>query len=977
MVIASLLAGLVGLIRKSIKVSANIWILGLYIHFTYVATLTGGLYSNAMLWLSLLPATTLLLGTISTYVWLCSSIFIMLAMALTQSQGWLNSTLLPATSAWWAMGINAGAIMGICMLILIYEKLNNDHTDDLLKRKQKLEKIQRALIKTRDHKDEFIAVVSHELRTPMNAIVGFTELLKEQVSEHLYPLLGYIQTSAQQLLSVITDILTFSQLQAQKLQLVKEEVLIVEALRSAISRNQHAASHKELQLHLHILPDCPSKVWMDELRFGQILDQLLNNAIKFTKVGRIDLIAMKCNQSLHIDIVDTGIGISPDELTGIFVQFEHASEEIQKRYGGTGLGLSICEKLIELHQGRIGVHSTLGQGSTFWLEIPSAKTDQYPTQPTHLQAKLGDTKTQSFRQRYNELIRRNLPAIPVSYDGKSDFYLFYVLTLIGVVGLFAYTAPSPQVATANLWMTGVLFMGIFLQLVGSPLHIIINTILTIACIHLVYITAYFGGAMSIGTQFFILIPLIPFYLFEFKARFFWLVAALISNALIAYLTAHDMIAIPPGTEHNTLTWTLFNYIPLIGLILFFPLLYKRLRKQTRLSITQKNALMRETRRALSTQETLKNQFIGNVSHELRTPMNAIIGFTNLLGEHVQQNATTKELHSFISQAGRHLMTVIDDMLDYSLLESGTIHFKIEPINLQQIIRNAFFMFSGSINTDQVALRLDLINIPTWIEGDSKRLTQILVNLLSNAVKFTTKGEICLRARPLDEGIEFIVKDTGCGISKEKLTSIFGEFEQASNTSIHRMRGHGLGLSITKRLVEAQHGRILVHSALEQGSEFSCWLPYRTSLQSAGSPVLTEDFTATPMQLKLLVVDDHQLNRLLLRQIVQRVWPAALLHEAINGYEAIEKHQQYGYDIILMDMIMPDLDGVATTRIIRNDLGHPHNQTPILGLTANANDQAKQECLACGMNDIIYKPFDHKILLSKIEKLTTKESCEAN
>jgi signal transduction histidine kinase/CheY-like chemotaxis protein len=713
---------------------------------------------------------------------------------------------------------------------------------------------------------------------------------------------------------------------------------------------------------------------MDELRFGQILDQLLNNAIKFTASGRIDLIAMRSNESLHIDIVDTGIGIRPSELNGIFVQFEHASEEVQKRYGGTGLGLSICEKLIELHQGRIGVHSTLGKGSTFWLEIPIAQADQSLTPPNHSQVDSRIVHTQTLRQRYNALIRQHLPSIPMSYDGKSDFYLFYVLVLIGVVGLFAYTSPSAQVATANLWMTGVLFAGVFLQLAGIPLHIIINTILSIACVHLMYITSYFGGAMSIGTHFFILIPLIPFYLFESKARFFWFAAALASNALIAYLTVHDMIAVPPGSEHNTLTWTILNFIPLIGLILFFPLLYKRLRKQTRLSMVQKNAQMRETRHALSTQETLKNQFIGNVSHELRTPMNAIIGFTNLLGEHVQRTATTKELHSFISQAARHLMTVIDDMLDYSQLESGTIHFKIEPINLPQIIRNAFFMFSGSINPEKVALRLDLINIPTWIEGDSKRLTQILVNLLSNAVKFTTEGEICLRARPLDDGIEFIVKDTGCGISKEKLTSIFGEFEQASTTPTHRMRGHGLGPSITKRLVEAQHGRILVHSTPEQGSEFSCWLPYRTSLQSAGSPVLTEDFTATPMQLKILVVDDHQLNRLLLRQIVQRVWPAALLHEAINGYEAIEKHQQYGYDIILMDMIMPDLDGVATTRIIRNDLGHPLNQTPILGLTANANDQAKQECLACGMNDIIYKPFDHKILLSKIEKLTSKEAC---
>lgn len=260
-------------------------------------------------------------------------------------------------------------------------------------------------------------------------------------------------------------------------------------------------------------------------------------------------------------------------------------------------------------------------------------------------------------------------------------------------------------------------------------------------------------------------------------------------------------------------------------------------------------------------------------------------------------------------------------------------------------------------------------------GDSHRLMQVLVNLLGNAIKFTESGQICLRVQSHPDGVAFDVIDTGIGIETDRVGHLFQHFEQVHALQPARYAGHGLGLAISKRLVEIQKGHITVHSIPGQGSTFSVVMPFRRvsappSLQNPIQPVQRVAETT-----QFLVVDDHPLNRLLVRQILLKIWAQAHLDEAEDGSQALAKMRQHPYDIVLMDMDMdmPVMDGIEASQHIRQQLPHPASLTPILGLTANVNPVDKQRCLEAGMNHVVDKPFNRETLVQCITNLLPQAS----
>jgi CheY-like chemotaxis protein len=311
--------------------------------------------------------------------------------------------------------------------------------------------------------------------------------------------------------------------------------------------------------------------------------------------------------------------------------------------------------------------------------------------------------------------------------------------------------------------------------------------------------------------------------------------------------------------------------------------------------------------------------------------------------------------------------VINDILDLSQMETGKLKLKKEPFNLKRTIRTAFHMFDATYHNEQVKLVLQMDDIPLWVAGDAQRLTQIIVNLLNNAIKFTTHGSIALLVNRCPQGLEFRVRDTGTGIAQEKLQHIFEQFEQVH--SLHRKKGHGLGLSITKQLVEAQHGRIQVNSVEHVGSEFSFWLNLPTCEPQLQQSELIQHKTYANDSFTILIVDDQPLNRLLVKKVLEKAWPNSYLIEAEHGLQAIDAHRQHSVDLILMDVLMPEMDGITATLKIRTELPDEIRQVPIIGLTANAYETTKQDCLIAGMNDVIYKPFNRDELIQRIEELT--------
>ena len=360
----------------------------------------------------------------------------------------------------------------------------------------------------------------------------------------------------------------------------------------------------------------------------------------------------------------------------------------------------------------------------------------------------------------------------------------------------------------------------------------------------------------------------------------------------------------------------------------------------------------------------KQQFLSNMSHEIRTPMNAIIGFTKVILK-TELSAKQKEYLTAIKMSGDALIVLINDILDLAKVDAGKMTFEQIPFKMAASIASMIHLFE--IKTQEKNLKLVKEydpNIPAVLVGDSVRLHQIILNLLSNAVKFTTKGKIRVSVRLLEEDeaqatIEFAVSDTGIGISKEKLKQIFDNFHQASSSTARLFGGTGLGLSIAKQLVEQQGGSIHVKSKVGEGSTFSFILNFKKIKAEA-------EAEADIKNIKVLVVEDMALNQLLMKTLLDDFGFERDI--ADNGKIAIEKLQNKSYDIILMDLQMPEMNGFEATEYIRNTL---NSKIPIIALTADVTTVDVAKCKAVGMNDYISKPVDERLLYSKIIALVQK------
>lgn len=340
----------------------------------YIAAQTGGINSPAMVWLSILAMPVLMLrGPRAALIWIGLIEMALLGMLLATEQGWISGQANVAVDGVpWALVNNALALGDLMFAVIVYNHLHAMQMKELHLRTRELRSTHRALAQAQAHKDEFVAAVGHELRTPMNAILGFNNVLHNELSDRAeqLDLVEHIRRSTEHLLQVVNEILDFSQLQAGKVQLVPRDVDLHAALQELVARHLPLARDKGLSLLLFGLEQLPRHAHLDLPRLRQVMALLLNNAIKFTAKGHVHLhVALQAGR-LHCEVRDTGCGIAPERQAHIFRRFEHADVQTNRIHGGTGLGLSICEQLVLLHGGQIGVRSQPGQGTTFWFEVP-------------------------------------------------------------------------------------------------------------------------------------------------------------------------------------------------------------------------------------------------------------------------------------------------------------------------------------------------------------------------------------------------------------------------------------------------------------------------------------------------------------------------------------------------------------------------------------------------------------------------------
>jgi PAS domain S-box-containing protein len=367
----------------------------------------------------------------------------------------------------------------------------------------------------------------------------------------------------------------------------------------------------------------------------------------------------------------------------------------------------------------------------------------------------------------------------------------------------------------------------------------------------------------------------------------------------------------------------------------------------------------------------KQQFLSNMSHEIRTPMNAIIGFTKVVLK-TDLTAKQKEYLTAIKISGDALIVLINDILDLAKVDAGKMTFEKTPFKLAASISAMLHLFETKIQEKNLILVKEYDNkIPEVLVGDPVRLHQIILNLVSNAVKFTTEGKItvsvCLLSEDEEQAtIEFAIADTGIGIAKNKIEHIFENFQQATSDTSRLYGGTGLGLAIVKQLVEPQGGTIHVSSEMGKGTRFSFILKFAKTKEEAELETGIMELDTEIKNIKVLVVEDIALNQLLMKTLLDDFGFERDI--AGNGKIAIEKLQLKTYDVILMDLQMPEMNGFEATEYIRNTM---NSKIPIIALTADVTTVDLAKCKAVGMNDYIAKPVDERLLYNKIVSLVKK------
>ena len=364
----------------------------------------------------------------------------------------------------------------------------------------------------------------------------------------------------------------------------------------------------------------------------------------------------------------------------------------------------------------------------------------------------------------------------------------------------------------------------------------------------------------------------------------------------------------------------------------------------------------------------KSAFLANMNHELRTPMNAILGFSQILENDPRIPSEQHENILTIKSSGKHLLSLINDVLDISRIDTGEIQITKEPFDLPRMLALIEDMIRIRIADKKLIFSSKYSgNLPTFVLGDSQHLHHVLVNLLGNAVKYTDSGNISLMVTTLpDQKVLFEITDNGPGIKEDELPLIFDAFYQSESCITHGLGGSGLGLTISQLFVRLMGGELTVESSFGVGSTFSFTLPLSTTTFSPNSSISKRiiGFASGQPIVRILVVDDHPDNRRVAKQLLEQV--GCEVCSAINGQEAVELFQSWHPQLILMDMRMPTMDGYEATRTIR---ALPDGDTlPIVALTASAFDDQREQILVAGCNDMLSKPFEATQLFETIGRL---------
>lgn len=539
-----------------------------------------------------------------------------------------------------------------------------------------------------------------------------------------------------------------------------------------------------------------------------------------------------------------------------------------------------------------------------------------------------------------------------------------LFSLIGFLTcLITGLIPNSQYNTLVLLFAGACFavLGLAFRR-GLNWFWAVNLIMLVASSLLLYLIFVTGGTASVLMIWIAGLSLMPFILLSKRVAITWLFLHI--NALFMILLASQAgwIDTQSNTTKEMVLWAFANkMLGAITLIVILDFLDNSQQKQLE-KLQMRGHELRNIHQELIRAQSHKDEFIASVGHELRTPMNAILGFNAVLRDQVNTSAEDEQRVDMIRESTQHLLALINDILDFSQLQAQRMQLGQEPYALHA----GFEEIAQRLNRRAIEKKLQAICsldplLPHWVLMDHKRFSQMIDNLLDNALKFTNQGEIALHFKSCELGLRIEVKDSGIGMTPEQASHIFGRFEKVSMDPVHLYGGTGLGLSICEKLVQLQNGRIGVSSTLNQGSLF--WVELPLLLTEAPHALIVEGDSSGALNnfpSVFLVVDDQAVNLLVAQRLLQKIWPGCRVHTTTSGQEALLWLKANSVDMVLMDMFMPDMDGLEATHHIRS-LDTPVKNVRIIGLTASSNSNDHKQCLEAGMNDIVFKPLEQDAL----------------
>jgi signal transduction histidine kinase len=802
------------------------------------------------------------------------------------------------------------------------------------------------------YQEEFFSRVSHELRTPLTNIMvplysvleDYSDILTADNRREKESMLR----NASILLKRINDILDIAKLKSGKMQLHVRRTDISEVLGDVILAVSSATELGGPIIDYTAVTLTP--LFLDKDKVEQIFLNIISNAIKFTdKKGVIKIQLAETGETTTVSISDNGCGIEPEEIENIFTPFYQTAATTKRGYKGTGLGLAICREFMELHHGRITVKSQLGAGTQFDLEFRHG-TDHFAD---------------------DELVKSSDQQQPVRKSNNPGSMDLVWTNVLNVVDPVYYS----EARNANILehKKRILIIEDDIDLANNIVRIF-N--------HDYHVNTAWNGAEGLQI------------VREFKPD------VIISDIMMPQmdgLTICETIKNNPDTKDMLVILLTANmsietkveglnagadyYLqkPFFPKELFAVVRSLLIKREYQHQIMNKNKeleqikdQLQESIRVADQANEAKSVFLANMSHEIRTPLTAIMGFAEYLQGANRTPENVNRAVSSIHNSSVHLLEVINDILDISKIEANRVELEYTTISPLTVVSEVVDIISHRAANKGLEIKTDIhYPFPKHIRTDPTRLRQILLNLCGNAVKFTDTGSITIRMSYLanDRLIKYEVIDTGIGLREEEKDRIFKPFTQADSSTTRRFGGTGLGLTLSRQLAELLGGTVVCSSSqVGQGSTFTVTvfigdivpLELVHNTEKKQPDIATQDTCVKPtLSGTILLVDDVELIQQLISLRLNSIGLKPVV--ASHGEMAVELVRQQEFDLILMDLQMPVMDGLTAIKQIRK-LGY---SKPIIALTANTLKSERIRCLNAGADDFLPKPIDFNLFFEMI------------